>query len=111
MGQQFISDDDVQKALDYLRDSAAEMGDLTYEAVRSEKMTKHVVALEMKKYEGSAAAQLRDAQASEAFAEMARLEALAAGELAKARALREAAAAKIEAWRTSCSNYRAMKIG
>ncbi len=109
--QQFISDEEVEKALDYLRDSAAEIGDLTYEAVRSEKMTKHLVAIEMKKHDTlSAAAQLREAQASPAFETMAMLEAKAAGELAKAKALREAASAKIEAWRTSCSNFRSMKI-
>ena len=37
-------------------------------------------------------------------------EADAAGEYEKMRALREAAAAKIEAWRTESSNYRSMKI-
>ncbi len=108
--QQFISDAEVEAALDYLRDSSADMGRLTEQAIYAERFAKHVIALEMKKHDGSAAAQEREARASEAYMIAISNEAKAAGALAGAKALREAAAAKIEAWRTSCSNFRSMKI-
>ncbi len=110
MSQQFISDKEVELALDYLRDSAVEIGRLTEDAIYAEHYAKHVLALEMKRYEGSAAAQEREARASEAHLRAVKTIGMAAGALAVAKALREAASAKVEAWRTSCSNYRAMKI-
>jgi hypothetical protein len=106
----FVSDEEVEKALDFLRDSASLMGKLTQEAVTAEHMLKHIVALEMKKHEGSAAAQEREAKASEAYFRALTHDAVCAGELAKMKALREAASAKIEAWRTASSNFRSMRI-
>jgi hypothetical protein len=106
----FVSDDDVQRALDFLRDSAAEMGELTRVAYLSEGYVKHVIALEMKKVDGPANAQEREARASDAYFNAIRTAANNAGELAKMKALREAASAKIEAWRTASSNFRSMKL-
>jgi hypothetical protein len=107
----FVSDSDVQKALDFLRDSAADIGKLTEQAILAERLSKHVLALEMKRCaESSAAAQEREARASSAYVEAITREAIAAGELAHKKALREAAAAKIEAWRSAGANYRSMKL-
>jgi hypothetical protein len=106
----FVTDDEVQRALDFLRDSAAEIGKLTESAILAERMTKHILALEMKKTDGPANAQEREARASESYHSAILCEAHAAGELAKMKALREAASAKIEAWRTASSNFRSMKL-
>lgn len=110
MNNELVSDADVGKALDFLRDSAGPIGEATREARKCEHMTKHLIALEMKRHEGSAAAQEREAKASTVYVEAINAEAVAAGELAKMKALREAAAMKLEIWRTQSSNYRSMKI-
>lgn len=107
---EFITEEQVEKALDFLRDSAEMMGELTRVALLSEDYIKHVVALEMKKVDGPANAQEREARASDAYRDAITVAASNAGELAKMKALREAAAAKIEAWRTASSNYRSMKL-
>lgn len=106
----FVSDQDVEKALDYLRDNAKTIGQLTERAILTERITKHIKAIEMKRIEGPVAAQEREALASAAYLQAIWDEAKAAGALAEAKALREAAAAKIEAWRSQSANYRAMKI-
>jgi hypothetical protein len=106
MSNELVSDSDAGKALDYLRDSAVAIGDATERATLASSMTKHIKALEMKRHEGSAAAQEREALASERYVEAIKDEAIAEGELAKARAFREAAMAKIDAWRTASRNMR-----
>jgi hypothetical protein len=111
MTNALISDADVEKALDWLRDNANEIGNAKANAIRTERMAKHIKALEMKKHnELPVSAQDREALASAAYVGALEAEAVAAGEFEKLRALREAAAMKIEAWRTASSNYRAMKI-
>lgn len=112
MSNQLVSDADVEKALDWLRDNAPEIGTAKANAVRAERMTKHVKALEMKKHNALAvSAQEREAYASDAYVKALDEEAMAAGEYEKMRGLREAAALKIETWRSASANYRAMKIG
>lgn len=111
MRNQLVSDADVDKALDWLRDNADEMGDAKEAAVLTDGMIKHVKALEMKKHnELPVSAQEREALASTAFLEALIKSAKAAGEYEKMKSLREAAAAKIEVWRSASANYRAMKI-
>lgn len=108
---EFITDEEVEKALDWLRDNAAEIGNAKANAVRTERMTKHVKALEMKRFnEMSVSAQEREAYAGQAYVDALEKEAVAAGEYERLRGLREAAALKIEAWRSASANYRAMKI-
>jgi len=106
MSNELVSDADAGKALDYLRDSAVALGDATERATLASSMTKHIKALEMKRHEGSAAAQEREALASDRYVEAIKDEAVAAGELATMRAYREAASAKIDAWRTASRNMR-----
>jgi hypothetical protein len=110
MRTNFVSDTDVEKALDWLRDNAADLGRITEQAILASAMVKHVKAIEMKRHEGTAAAQEREALASQAYLDAILHEAKAAGTLATAKALREAAAAKIEVWRSAGANYRSMKI-
>lgn len=111
MDNELVTDAEVEKALDWLRDNAAEIGDAKANAIRTERMTRHIKALEMKRYnEMSVSAQEREAYASQAYLAALEAEAIAAGEFERLRGLREAAAMKIEAWRTSSSNYRSMKI-
>jgi hypothetical protein len=106
MSNELVSDADVGKALDYLRDSAVELGKATERASFTSSYTKHVKALEMKRFDGSAAAQEREAVAGDRYLEAINEEAVAAGEVAKARAYREAAMAKIDVWRTQSRNMR-----
>lgn len=106
MSNELVSDSEVGKALDYLRDSAVAIGSATERANLATNMTKHVKALEMKRFEGSAAAQEREAVASEKYLEAIKEEAVSAGEVAKARAYREAAMARIDVWRTMSRNMR-----
>lgn len=105
-----VTEEQVEKALNYLRDSAQRIGELTADARMREHMLKHIKALEMKKSEGPISAQERDALASEAYFKGLNDDAAAASALAVERALREAAAMKIEVWRTQSSNWRSMKI-
>jgi len=106
-----VSDEELSKALDYLRDSAGAIGDAKARAVRAGHMLKHIEALLMKgSGEKSAEARKADARCSEKWLEAVEEDAIAAGEYEKLKSLREAAALKIEAWRSEQANYRAMKI-
>ncbi len=106
-----VTDDEMEKALDWLRDSAAEIGAAKADAVRASHMVRVVKALVMKRFnELSLAASEREAMASEEYRKALEEDAAAAGEYEKMRALRDAAALKIEAWRTEGANYRSMRI-
>jgi hypothetical protein len=111
MSNEIVSDAEVEKALEWLRDNAAKIGEAKAATIRSERMTKHIKALEMQKHnELPVSAQDREATASSAYLDALMKEAKAAGEYEEMRALREAAALKIEVWRSASANYRAMKI-
>ena len=106
-----VPDSDLQKALDWLRDNAADIGDAKARAVKAGHMLKHIEALEFKMSDASSNDKRQaDARTSKAYVEAINEDASAAGELEKLRALREAAAMKIEAWRSEQANYRAMRI-
>lgn len=107
-----VDDDQVQRALDFLRDTAEKIGEAARQQKLRDDLTKHVLALEMAKHnEKPLGAQEREARASPAYRTALEEAAAAAGEYRKILALREAAAAKIEVWRTASANYRSMKIG
>lgn len=106
-----VSDEDLEKALDWLRDSASDLGEAKAETIRASHMLKVVKALRMKHdNEKPVSHQEREALASEEYREALERDALAAGEYEKLRALREAAALKIETWRSEQANYRALRI-
>ena len=111
MNNELVSEAEVQKALDWLRDNAAEIGRTKREAVKHDHMLKATRAMAMKlSGESSLGAQEREALCSEQYTDAIDRAADAAGKYEEMRALREAAALKIEAWRTASSNYRSMKI-
>lgn len=111
MSNLLVSDSEVERALDWLRDNAGEIGECKRRSVKAEHMLKHVKALAMKHSgEASAAAQEREAFTSAEYLAAIDQAADAAGEYEKMKALREAASLKIEVYRSSSANYRAMKI-
>jgi len=111
MNDRIVTTTELQKALDFLRDSAVDIGNAKARAVRAGHMIKHVEALSFKASDATSNDKRQaDARTSEAYLEAITEDALAAGELAKLQALREAAAMRIEAWRSEQANYRSLKI-
>ena len=109
--QRIVTNAELQKALDWLRDSASDIGAAKARAVKAGHMPKHVEAIEFKLSEATSNDKRQaDARTSDAYLDAINEDAFAAGELAKMQALREAAAAKIEAWRSEQANWRSMKI-
>jgi len=111
MRQRIVTDEELDKALSWLRDNARDMGDAKSRLVRAERMLQHTEAL-LLRASGASSAEARkaDARTDQRWKDAAEEEAIAAGEFEKMRALREAAALKIEAWRSEQANYRSMKI-
>lgn len=105
-----VSDQDVNEALDFLRNSAEDLGFAKSRAVRAEHMLKHTEALLFKDAAGPVEQRKAVARTDQKYLEAAVEDAVAAGELHKLQALREAAAMRIEAWRSEQANYRAMKL-
>jgi hypothetical protein len=107
-GALVITDDQVESALDYLRTSAKEAAVARAQARTLEKYLSVVEAQQKALQRGMSNASAQDAaraspefkQALDAWEEAVRRD----GEFSM---LREAASARIEAWRTMCSNARA----
>lgn len=107
----FISDDEIDRALDYLRDSANEAAQARADRVYVEEYRKTIKAQLMKEHDGkSAVIQEREAYADRRY--VTHLEAIreAVFKDERMRFLTAAAQAKIEAWRTQSSNERANKL-
>jgi hypothetical protein len=106
-----LEDYDVELALDWLRDNAEAIGQAKENAVMAEKMLAHMKAIAMKQSgESSVSAQEREAYASEDYVSAVVYMAKAAGRYETEKAKREAAALKIEVWRSASANYRSMKL-
>jgi hypothetical protein len=106
-----ISDESVERALDWLRDFAPVIGKAKERTVLAGHMLKHIEALLSKASdEKTVDAKKNDARTDKRYVEAIREDAVAAGEYERLKALREAAALKIEAWRSEQANFRAMKI-
>jgi hypothetical protein len=104
----FITDDEIDKALDYLRDNARDAAQAKANRVYVEEYRKVVKAQLMKEHASmSAVLQEREAYSDPRYAQ--HLDAIKqAVEIDEGhRFLRAAADAKIEAWRTQSSNTRA----
>jgi len=100
------------KATEYLIDTAAEIAAAKADLVRAEAMLRVVKSLVMKASdERSAAAQERDAYASEEYRRAVDDLAEATKAYEKLRASREAAQAQIEFWRSYNANQRAAERG
>lgn len=109
--KRIVTEEDCERALSWLRDNALDIGNAKARQRKAEHMLKHIEALEYKRSDAkSAEARKADARTSEAYVDAINEDAMAAGEYEKLRALREAAALKIEAWRSEQANYRAMKV-
>jgi hypothetical protein len=104
-----ISDDDIEKALDYLRDHAELAAKAIAESWYMQDYRKVVKAEEMTKCNETAVnAQERFAYSSDAYKEHLVATMTAIEKEQTERFLLKAADAKIEAWRTQQSNQRAM---
>ena len=100
------------KATQYLIDSAADIAGAKVDLVKAENMLRVVKSIAMKHSgEKSAAAQEREAYASDQYLSAVNMLALAAGEYEKLRALREAAKQQIEFWRSLNANQRSAERG
>lgn len=106
------SQDKAMKATQYLIDSAAEIAAAKSDLVRCENMLRVTKAMAMKHSdEKSAAAQEREAYASDQYSDAVSSLAEVSGAYEKLRALREAAKMQIEYWRSLNANQRAAERG
>lgn len=106
-----ITDDEVERALDFLRAGAEKAAVARAQRIVTEEYRKVIKADLMQSHTDlSIGAQEREAYADPRY--KAHLEAIreAVTEDERCRFLREAALAKIEAWRTQSSNERAARI-
>jgi hypothetical protein len=103
-----ISDDDIEKAVDYLRSSAREAAQARAEALYLEGHLKALKAsLKVRSKAGSNAAQEDEALASDDYRTALEGYKVAVEMDAFHKFKREAAVAMIDAWRTQQSNLRA----
>jgi hypothetical protein len=107
----FITDDEIDRALDYLRDNADEAAKARAERVYVEEYRK-VVKAQIMKENGTMTAVLQEREAYADPRYAAHLDAIreAVQRDEKCRFMLSAAEAKIEAWRTQSSNERANKL-
>lgn len=111
MSNALISDADVERALDFLRDNADEAANAKADLVQLEESRKSLKALIMREHSDMPlAAQEREAYADDRYTNHIRGLAEATRRYERLRLLRGAAEAKIEAWRTFNANMRSMKI-
>lgn len=104
----FITDDEIDKALDFLRDNARDAAEAKADRIYVEEYRKTLKAQIMKEH-GSLSAVLQEREAYADPRYVAHLEAIrdAVKSDEFSRFMRVAAEAKIEAWRTQSSNSRA----
>ena len=103
----FITDQEAERAMNFLATSARKIGQARENLVKAEAFAKRVEAIEFLKAEGPIEQRKAIARASDAVLEASGDEARAAGEWEEMRALREAAAAKMDAWRSLTASARA----
>jgi hypothetical protein len=111
MARSFITEQEIERALSYLRDNADAAAKARAERIYVEEYRKTVKAIIMKEHaDKPLMAQEREAYADDRYVSHldAIREAVALDE--RHRFLLAAAEAKIEAWRTQSSNERAMKV-
>ena len=102
-----VTDEDIQRAFDWLRDNAEKAAEARAQRVGLEEGRKRIKAMLMKKHlDKPVSAQEREAYADPEYAEYLEgmQEAIARDE--HFRWLRDAAIAKIDAWRTMAANQR-----
>ena len=106
----WITDEEASSALEWLVKNARALGEAKRQAVLAESMTKRVRAIEMVRSDAKTVAEKeRDALASEAYLDAINAEAEAAGKYEEMRALKDAATARIECWRSLTATQRSLK--
>ena len=106
-----VTETEVERALDFLRDSAKYLGEACARATKASNMIKHIEALEFKASDATSNDRRQaDARTSESYVDAINEEAFAIGELRKMYALREAASMKIEVWRSQEATLRSVRI-
>lgn len=106
-----VTDEDVEKALDYLRDSAVDAAQTRANRIYMEEFRKSLKALIMKEHADlPVSAQEREAYSDDRYIQHLQAMQTAVKQDEKNRFLRIAAEAKIEAWRSYSANHRAMKV-
>ena len=109
--KQIITDEDVQKSLDFLRDNALIAAQYKAERIYLEEYRKSLKALLMKNHiDLPVSAQEREAYASPVYIQHLESMKIAIQRDEKQRFLRVSAEAKVEAWRTMSSNIRSIKL-
>lgn len=105
-----ISDEAAEKAVEYLRDSAGQAAEARNHVVMTEAYIKVVLSEQMARVsESSIAAAEAAARRSQEYKDAIHAHAAAVQRWEQFRMLREAAMARLEAWRTQCSNERAAR--
>lgn len=104
-----VSDDEAGDALRWLASSAKRTGQARARLIKAGHMVKHIEALEFLRADGSMDLRKMRARTSAKWVEAINEEAEAAGAFEEIKALREAAAARVEAWRTESATMRAVK--
>lgn len=106
----FVSDDAASDALEWLVKNAKAIGEAKKQAVLTESMRKRVRAIEMAKSDAKTVSDReREAEASNAYLMAIEDEAKAAGHYEFLRALKDAATAKIECWRSLNATQRTLR--
>lgn len=109
--KQLITDEDVDKAVNWLRDNAEESAKARASRIYMEEFRKSLKALLMKKFvDLPISAQEREAYAHEDYVNHLRAIKIAVEKDERMRFLRVSAEAKIEAWRSMSANIRSIKI-
>ena len=104
---QIVSDEDVHSAMEFLQRSSHDIGKWRTKSRECEHMMKITEALEYKMSDGKNDNMRKaDARTSARYQEWATDDAVACGELAKLYALREAASAVVEVYRTQSATLR-----
>lgn len=110
MTRRIVTDEEMERALHFLAQNAIEIGECRRRMIETEALVKRTEAIAfLASEQKSAEAKKADARASDKWLEASTEAAIAAGEFQKQLALREAAAARIEAWRSESANYRGMR--
>lgn len=106
----FVSDEAASDALEWMVKNAKALGRAKEQAVLAEAMTKRIKAIEMARSEAKTVAEKeRDALASDAYLGAIQAEAEAAGAYETLRALKDAATARIECWRSLSATQRTLR--
>ena len=102
-----ISDTDIEKAVDWLRDSAPKIAKARAEMIYAEEYRKSLKAMLLREHiDESLGAQEREAYADERYKKHIESYREAIEKYELLRAQREAANVKIEAWRSMSANQR-----